>query len=123
MRIQEFVNPYSNIVLTWLWWSWILPGKLALEGVELEFRWVIPRQAKKKSCYRKIRKVIFQCQKWTLIFQTLDWTKPLPPIQFSLLISDSTPGPPTLRAGDGGQTATEKHLLFPDISSMLLTYP
>lgn len=48
MKIQEFVNPYPNIVLTWLWCSWILPGKLDPEGVELEFRWVIPRQAREK---------------------------------------------------------------------------
>lgn len=48
MKIQEFVNPYPNIVLTWLWCPWILPDKLAPEGVELEFRWVIPKQAKKK---------------------------------------------------------------------------
>ena len=49
MKIQEFVNPYPNIVLTWLWCPWILPDKLAPERVELEFRWVIPKQAKKKA--------------------------------------------------------------------------
>lgn len=48
MKTQEFANPYPNIVLTWLWCPWILPDKLAPGGVELEFRWVIPKQAKKK---------------------------------------------------------------------------
>lgn len=42
------MSPSSNIVLTWLWCPCILPGKLAPQGVELEFRWVIPRQAKEE---------------------------------------------------------------------------
>ncbi|XP_017168336.2 polypeptide N-acetylgalactosaminyltransferase-like 6 isoform X1 [Mus musculus] len=44
MKIQEFVNPYPNIVLTWLWCPWILPDKLASKGVELEFRWPTPSE-------------------------------------------------------------------------------
>lgn len=65
---------------------------------------------------------MFQCQKRTLYLQTLDWTKPLPPIQFLLLISDSTSRTSHTKGGGMvGEPATEKHLLFTDISSMLLT--
>lgn len=80
VRIQEFVNLIETGVLPWIPCLWIPvepTGKLAPEGVELEFRWVIPRVAQEEML-GKTRKVMFQCQKRTLFFLTLDGAKPLP---------------------------------------------
>jgi hypothetical protein len=57
-----------------------LSGKLAPEGVELEFRWVIPRVA--LEMFGEDKEGVFQCQKRTLFFLTLDGAKPLPLTQF-----------------------------------------
>lgn len=59
-----------------------------------------------------------QCQKRTLFFQTLDWTKPLPPIQFSLFISDSTSRTSHTKGGGmvGKQQQTNTSYLLIDLA-------